>query len=187
MLQRGEINPVSCPATHGQFGSYNFAECERVEGEGHRGQHFGWVIKGERYCVWSKSGAMTTSGMPEYHCENCGLPTENVRERYRKGVFPEYILQLKWCFSCMFWKERQEKQLANDRYFVADWVAFYIPEKVYPGSPASFGPFIHKETGFVIPRQQLWCQGEIPETYRDWFSNDYTAIPGSFNSEYKGV
>ena len=128
---------------------------------------------------------MANYSVIEYECEFCGLPTESVKNHYSNGVFPAHILEQNMCFTCMFWMTHKEIRERNEpekdgkkKYFVADWVSFIIPKTVNSSSPASFGPFVHKTTGEKIERQQMWCQGVIPEEYREWFKNEYE----SYNS-----
>jgi hypothetical protein len=93
----------------------------------------------------------------------------------------------------MYWmthkeiRDRNEPEKdGNKKYFVAGWVSFVIPDKVFSSSPASFGPFVHKTTGEKIERQQMWCQGVIPDIYREWFTDDYESAPMALVSGFKG-
>lgn len=182
---------MTCEANFNSYG--DTADCLREEN--HKGQHFGWVdTEHTRHATWKEAGGnVVSSSVIAYECEFCGLPTESVKDNYSKGVFPAHILEQYMCFACMYWtshkelRDRNEPDKHDDKlYFIADWVAFVIPQTVGSSSPASFGPFVHKTTGEKIERQQMWCQGVIPEEYRDWFKNEYESAPMALVSEFKG-
>lgn len=169
-----------------------------VRDMGHKGKHFAWVDEYKiRHATWGDTGGSVTSSAPiAYSCDFCGIQSED--ESRRAATFEIDPSTEKLCFTCMFWRqqrnvrnENKPELRGNKKYFIADWVAFIIPsfiqKTVYSSSPASFGPFVNKTTGERIERQQMWCQGTIPETYREWFNNDYEGADSSFISNFKGV
>lgn len=104
--------------------------------------------------------------MTNYTCSICGSVEE---KEHRSLDAPDK----NFCFTCWFWRPKIKAAKNNDQYAVrVDGVHYYIHPDSKGGNRAfsGFGGSrfdIRFHDGRLVTTHNLWCQGDIPERFRD--------------------
>jgi len=123
----------------------------------------------------------------EFDCKFCGKHEEN---RWIKSHH-DALLKAQLCSSCHFWHEKIEWRKQNDpKPVVVDGVHYRIGNESASrlGSRGFSGSkFIIKFfDGRVVESTNLWCQGNIPEKFRDVLTDNARFIPDIAEIETHG-
>ena len=76
------------------------------------------------------------------------------------------------CFHKAFWQEKVDRK---DEYLIIDGCCYYLGDENYKGPFRGFGGrkfYIRKRDGQLLKTTNLWCQGEVPEEFRDELCNN---------------
>jgi hypothetical protein len=108
-----------------------------------------------------------------FTCKHCG--------KFEDGEWNhnDQLIARELCFSCDFWMDKVPE--ANDpRSVRVDGVHYFIgPEHKGPATFSGFGgrKFVIAFTdGRQVTTRNLWCQGDIPESFQSLLPNNATFV-----------
>lgn len=71
------------------------------------------------------------------------------------------------CFRKAFWQEKVDRK---DDYLIIEGVCYYVGDENDKGSFRGFSGrkfYIRKRNGQLLKTTNLWCQGDVPDEFRD--------------------
>lgn len=105
----------------------------------------------------------------EHTCHRCGK-TERSSNWYPS--FAQLLFQKKVCFQCQFWLEKIDIKDQSRVVRIENWHYLIGDEgRAFPGfNGRKFEIKFHD--GREVATTNLWCQGEIPESFRAELPNN---------------
>lgn len=94
--------------------------------------------------------------------------------------FSKNLKRYVMCFHCYFWMV----DVGASNYVVIDGVAYSVGEEDWNGSRGYGGRrfIIKRKNGCIIDTTNLWHRGNVPDYFRDKFSDDavFLKMPNEF-------
>ena len=116
----------------------------------------------------------------KYNCVECGEPIVYEEQSYI-GDYAERMLERRVCFTCLFWLEKVDDLATGDpRIVIVDDCHYYANDffqKDYPFQPVmlGFGGAVWNiawDDGRRLTTNNLWCQGGIPDHFKERLPNN---------------
>lgn len=117
-------------------------------------------------------------------CSFCEGKKENPNN-FREGLIKNIMIEENCCFSCAFWKSKIKQWKDDKNWVVIDGTSYHIqssvPEGTFNKNMNFLGHggskfFIKRNDNTVIYSNNVWCQGDIPEHFKNLIPNNAVFI-----------